>query len=51
VTQSIASASIWLAVGSESEHDRGMVAIAFLFVRMLNDCFKSGWQRKAEILV
>jgi hypothetical protein len=28
-----------------------MVAIAFLFVRMLCDCFKSRWQLKAEILV
>jgi hypothetical protein len=28
-----------------------MVAIAFLFVRMLCDCFKSRWKLKAEILV
>src|SRR6516225_9615331 len=26
---------------SESEHDRRMIAIAFLFVRLLYDCFKS----------
>jgi len=33
--------SICLAVSSESEHDRRMIAIAFLFVRLLYDCFKS----------
>src|SRR5215475_10356754 len=32
--------SICLAVSSESEHDRRMIAIAFLFVRLLGDCFK-----------
>jgi hypothetical protein len=33
--------SICLAVSSESEHDRRMIAIAFLFVRLLYGCFKS----------
>src|SRR5262249_29810438 len=33
--------SICLAVSSESGHDRRMIAIAFLFVRLLYDCFKS----------
>src|SRR5215470_20274929 len=33
--------SICLAVSSESEHDRRMIAIAFLFVRLRYDCFKS----------
>jgi hypothetical protein len=28
-----------------------MMAIAFLFVHMLCDCFKSRWRREAEILV
>src|SRR5215470_19818352 len=32
--------SICLAVSSESEHDRRMIAIAFFFVRLLYDCFK-----------
>jgi hypothetical protein len=32
--------SICLAVSSESEHGRRMIAIAFLFVRLLYDCFK-----------
>src|SRR5262249_22321387 len=35
------SQPICLAVSSESEHDRRMIAIAFLFVRLLYDCFKS----------
>src|SRR5262245_6263661 len=35
------NSSICLAVSSESEHDRRMSAIAFLFVRLLYDCFKS----------
>jgi hypothetical protein len=33
-----------LAVSSESEHDRRMIAIAFLFVCVLCDCFKSRWR-------
>src|SRR5262249_12235021 len=41
-----------LAVSSESEHDRRMIAIAFLFVRLLYDCLSSrDWRLQAEILV
>ena len=40
-----------LAVSSESEHDRRMIAIAFLFVCVLCDCFKSRRRLEAEILV
>src|SRR5205809_7864469 len=36
---------------SESEHDRRMIAIGLLFVRMLCDCFKSRQRLEAEILV
>jgi hypothetical protein len=28
----------------ESEHDRRMIAITFLFVRVLGDVFNSGWK-------
>jgi hypothetical protein len=35
----------------ESEHDRRMIAIGLLFVRMLCDCFKSRRRLEAEILV
>jgi hypothetical protein len=38
-------------VGSESEHDRRMIAIGLLFVRMLCDYFKPRQQLEAEILV
>jgi transposase InsO family protein len=38
-------------VSGESEHDRRVIAIAFLFVRMLCDCFKSRRQLEAKILV
>ena len=38
-------------VSSESEHDRRMIAIAFLFFRVLCDCFKSRRRLEAEILV
>jgi hypothetical protein len=43
--------SISLAVIDESEHDRRMIAIGLLFVRMLCDCFKSRPRLEAEILV
>jgi len=33
--------SIWFTISGESEHDCWMFAIAFLFVRVLCDCFKS----------
>jgi hypothetical protein len=33
--------SIGFAIAGESEHDCWMFAIAFLFVRVLCDCFKS----------
>lgn len=45
------TASTRLAVGSESEHDRRMIAIAFLFVCVLCDCFKSRRRQEAEILL
>jgi hypothetical protein len=35
----------------ESEHDRRMIAIGLLFVRMLCDCFKSRRRLEAEILM
>jgi hypothetical protein len=35
----------------ESEHDRRMIAIGLLFVRMLCDCFKSRRRLEAEIVV
>jgi hypothetical protein len=38
-------------VGGESEHDRRMIAIGRLFVRMLRDCFKPRQQLQAEMLV
>ena len=34
---------------SESEHDRRMIAIAFLFICVLCDCFKSRRRLEAEI--
>jgi short chain dehydrogenase len=43
--------SDWLAVSSESEHDRRMIAIGLLFVRMLCDYFKSRPQLEAEIVI
>src|SRR5215211_8833734 len=43
--------SIGFAMASESEHDCWMFAIAFLFVRVLCDCFKSRRRLEAEILV
>jgi hypothetical protein len=43
--------SIGFAIAGESEHDCGMFAIAFLFVRVLCDCFKSRRRLEAEILV
>src|ERR1700692_4754723 len=42
---------IRLAVISESEHDRLMIAIGLLFVRMLCDCFKSRRRLEVENLV
>jgi hypothetical protein len=33
--------SVRFAIAGESEHDFWMFAIAFLFVRVLCDCFKS----------
>jgi hypothetical protein len=39
------------AIAGESEHDCGMFAIAFLFVRVLCDRFKSRRRLEAEILV
>ena len=38
-------------VGGESEHDRRMIAIGLLFIRMLCDCFKPRQQLQAEVLV
>jgi hypothetical protein len=38
-------------VGGESEHDRRVIAIGLLFVRMLCDSFKPRQQLQAEILV
>jgi len=43
--------SIGFSIASESEHDCWMFAIAFLFVRVLCDCFKSRRRLEAEILV
>ena len=43
--------SIGFAIASESEHDCWIIAIAFLFVRVLCDCFKSRRRLEAEILV
>ncbi|MGB8900833.1 MAG: hypothetical protein WCC90_17030, partial [Methylocella sp.] len=41
----------WLAVAGESGHDRRMITIAVLFVRVLCDCFKPRRRLEAEILV
>ncbi len=43
--------SIGFAIAGKSEHDCWMFAIAFLFVRVLCDCFKSRRRLEAEILV
>src|ERR1017187_4181464 len=43
--------SIGLAIAGESEHDCWMFAFAFLFVRVLCDCFKSQRRLEAEVLV
>src|SRR5476651_2711294 len=43
--------SIGFAIAGESEHDCWMFAIAFLFVRVLCDCFKSRRLLEAEVLV
>jgi hypothetical protein len=43
--------SISLAVSGESEHDRRMIAIGLLFIRLVCDCFKPRQQLEAEILV
>src|SRR5450756_2181035 len=43
--------SIGFANPGESEHDCRMFAIAFLFVRVLCDCFKSRRRLESEILV
>jgi hypothetical protein len=43
--------SIGFAISGESEHDCWMFAIAFLFVRVLCDCFKSRRLFEAEVLV
>ena len=43
--------SVGFAIAGESEHDCWMFAIAFLFVRVLCDCFKSRRRLEAEILV
>jgi hypothetical protein len=40
-----------LAVSGESEHDRRMIAIAGLFVRLLCDRFKPRQRLEAEILI
>ena len=42
--------SVGIAIPSESEYDRWMFAIAFSFVRVLYDYFKSRRQLLAEIL-
>src|ERR1039458_5533220 len=42
---------IGFAIAGESEHDCWMFAIAFLFVRVLCDCFKPRRRLEAEILV
>jgi hypothetical protein len=43
--------SIGFAIANESEHDCWMIATAFLFVRILCDCFKSRRRLEAEIVV
>jgi hypothetical protein len=43
--------SVGFPIAGESEHDCWMFAIAFLFVRVLCDCFKSRRRLEAEILV
>ena len=43
--------SMGFSITSESEHDCWMFAIAFLFVRVLCDGFKSRRRLEAEILV
>ena len=43
--------SIGFAIAGESEQDCWMFAIAFLFVRVLCDCFKSRRRLEAEVLV
>ena len=43
--------SIGFAIAGESEHDCGMFAIAFLFVRVLCDCFKTRRRLEAQVLV
>jgi hypothetical protein len=43
--------SVGFAIAGESEHDCWMFAIAFLFVRVLCDCFKSRRLLEAEVLV
>jgi len=45
------NSSIGFAIARESEHDCWMFAIAFLFVRLLGDRFKSRLRPEAEILV
>src|ERR1700680_3744342 len=42
---------IGFAISSESEHDCRMIAIVFLFVQALCNCFKSQRRLEAEILV
>jgi hypothetical protein len=41
----------WVSIAGKSEHDWWMFAIAFLFVRVLCDCFKSRRRLEAEVLV
>jgi hypothetical protein len=43
--------SVGFAIAGESEHDCWTFAIAFLFVLVLCDCFKSRWRLEAEIMV
>jgi hypothetical protein len=45
------SSFIGFVIASGSEHDCWMFAIAFLFVHVLCDCYKSRRRLKAEILV
>ena len=42
---------VGFAIACESEHDRWIIAITFLFVSALFDCFKSRRRLEAEILV
>jgi hypothetical protein len=42
---------IGFAIASESEHDCWMFAIAFLFIRVLCECYKSRRRLEAEIMV